>query len=57
MLADNAVTIHEISHPKCAGFNAWGCGDHFHVGHPVRADGDACKRAHKADQVRIANRA
>lgn len=42
-LADNAVTLHAMSRPHCAAYNAFVCGDHWHAGHPDKTSGDACK--------------
>lgn len=54
MLADNAVTIHQLRHPNCGGFHSFPHGDHFHVGHPSVSVGLACKR--DPDHVATAQR-
>jgi hypothetical protein len=38
MVADNAVTLHQFKHPQCTSIQRFSCGDHFHIGHPTKAD-------------------
>ena len=45
MLADNAVTLHRIRDAHCPAYSAFPHGDHWHVGHPSKGDGDICKAA------------
>ena len=44
MLAENAVTLHQLSLPDCpGGIHVFPCGDHFHIGHRRASQGDRCK--------------
>lgn len=55
-VATNVVELHRIAHVHCGGFEAWPCGDHWHVGHPSAAVGQACKSdpGHRSRRARLA---
>jgi hypothetical protein len=47
-VAGNAVTLHRFKFPACDSIGWFACGDHFHIGHPTKADKE---RAHGLDST------
>jgi hypothetical protein len=43
LLAANAAQLHLLEFLHCGAYEHWRHGDHFHVGHPTKPIGDACK--------------
>lgn len=59
MTAGNAVELHQLANPACAGgINAFECGDHWHIGHADHDGGVECRTASSvALEERYARRA
>lgn len=53
-LADNAATLHVMANPNCGGIEAFGCEDHWHIGHHTATLGQQCKS--DPEHVAIAER-
>lgn len=44
-VAGNAVYLHGLANPACAGVRWYECGDHWHIGHRSRAASVECHTA------------
>jgi hypothetical protein len=41
-LVDNAIILHGLAHPNCAGVESVECDGHWHLQHPTTAGARAC---------------